>query len=95
MKIWGEIPKIFGAYEKHKNAGKIDKTSGVASKKDVVSISNQAKDFQTVMKGIKEVPDIRIDKVNELASRYESGNYDVNGSDVADKILKSMFDTKA
>lgn len=95
MKIWGEIPKISGIYDKQKNLNKVDKTSGIASKQDIVSISNQAKDFQTVMKAVKEVPDIRADKVGELTKEYEAGEYDKNGKDVADKILKSILDTKA
>jgi len=41
----------------------------VTGKKDVVSISNQAKDFQTAMKALKEIPDIRKDKVEELARK--------------------------
>lgn len=92
MKIPGEIPKIFGVYNREKSVGKVDKTSGAAPKKDVVSISNQAKDFQTVMKAIREVPDIRQDKVNELTEKYESGTYNVTGNDVADKVLKSITD---
>lgn len=92
MKIWGEIPKILGVYDKQKSIGKVDKTSGVASKKDVVSISNQAKDFQTVMKALKDVPDIRQDKVNELAEKYDSGTYNVTSNEVADKVLKSIIE---
>jgi negative regulator of flagellin synthesis FlgM len=95
MKIWGEIPKIFGIYDKQKNVNKVDKTSAVVSKKDVVSISNQAKDFQTVMRALKEVPEVREEKVRELSEKYEAGNYDVSGKDIAEKMLKSVFDTKA
>lgn len=94
MKIWGEIPKIFGIYDKQKNISKVEKASGISSRKDVVSISNQAKDFQTVMKALRETPDIRLDKVKELTDKLESGKYDVRGKDVADRILKSIIDKK-
>lgn len=94
MKIWGEIPKILGVYDRHKNVGRVEKTQGVASKKDVLSISNQAKDYQTVMRAIRDVPDMRMDKVNELAEKYSSGTYDVKGGDVAQKILQSIVDKK-
>jgi negative regulator of flagellin synthesis FlgM len=93
MKIWGEIPKILGVYDKQKSIGKVDKTSGVSAKKDVVSISNQAKDYQTAMKAIKDVPDIRQDKVKELSEKFDSGTYSVSGNDVADKVLKSIIDS--
>ena len=95
MKIWGEIPKVLGIYDKQKSLNRVDKTSGAASRKDVVSISNQAKDYQMVTKALKDIPDIRQDKVNDLLDRYESGNYDVSGKDIADRIVKSIFDKKA
>jgi len=95
MKIWGEIPKISGVYDRQKNIGKVEKASGISSKKkDVVSISNQAKDFQTVLKALKEVPDVRQDKVMELSEKLESGKYDVKGRDVAERILKSIMDRR-
>lgn len=94
MKIWGEVPKVLGVYDKQKNIKKIDSTAGVSAKKDVVSISNNAKDFQTVMKAIRDIPDIRQDKVAELSEKYEAGKYDVSGKDTADRILKSMLDRK-
>jgi negative regulator of flagellin synthesis FlgM len=95
MRIPGDIPKITGIYDKQKNIGRVDRTSSVASKKDVVSISSQAKDFQTVFKALKDIPDIRQGKVNELAEKYQSGNYNIDGNDVADKVLKTVFDKKA
>lgn len=94
MRIPGDIPKITGIYDKQKNVNKIEKASAVSSKKDVVSISNQAKDFQTVQKALKSVPDIRQNKVNELTVKYESGQYDAKGKDIAENIIKSVFDKK-
>lgn len=95
MRIPGEIPKITGIYDKQKNLNRIDKTYEIASKKDVVSISNQAKDFQTIFKALKEIPDIRQDKINEFSEKYRSGNYDIDGKDIAEKVVRSVFDKKA
>ncbi|MCX7746380.1 MAG: flagellar biosynthesis anti-sigma factor FlgM [Clostridia bacterium] len=95
MKIWGDIPKVSGVYDKHRNIGKVEKSAGVTGKKDVVSISNQAKDFQTVMKALKEVPDIRTEKVRELSEKYDAGSYDPKDKDVADKIVSAAFEKKA
>ncbi len=95
MRINGEISKIAGVYGAQKNAGRVGKTGSVASKKDVLSISNEAKDFQTVYKALRDVPDIRQSKVAELAGKFEAGGYDVTGQDVADKVIKTVFDKKA
>mgnify|MGYP001220173117 CR=1 FL=1 len=94
MKIWGEGPKVPEVYGKNKNISKAEKTSGTTSKQDEVSISNEAKNFQTITKAVKEAPDVREDRIRELRDRYESGNYKVEGKDVAAKILESMINKK-
>jgi negative regulator of flagellin synthesis FlgM len=94
MKITGNVSGVYGVYDNKKGVNRIGSTAGVSSKKDVVSISNNAKDFQTVMKAIKEVPDVRQEKVSALTDKYEAGSYNVAGSDTADKIIKSILDKK-
>jgi negative regulator of flagellin synthesis FlgM len=95
MKIPGDIPKITGIYNKQNKVRGLEKAGTDYSQKDVVSISGKAKDFQTIMKTLKNVPDIRQEKVDELSSKYRSGSYDVSGKDIADKIVDSIFDKKA
>ena len=95
MRIPGDISKISGVYEQQKNVGRVGKTGAVASKKDVLSISNAAKDFQTVFRALKDIPDIRQGKVSELSGKVEAGNYDVDGKDIIDKVIKNSFDIKA
>ena len=95
MRIPGELSKITGVYGAQKNTGRIGNVSPSASKKDVLSISNEAKDFQTVYKALKDEPDIRQSKVTELTGRFEAGSYNVTGRDVADKVIKTVFDKKA
>ncbi|NLK86719.1 MAG: flagellar biosynthesis anti-sigma factor FlgM [Clostridiaceae bacterium] len=94
MRIPGDISKITGVYGSQKNIGRVGRTGAVASKKDVLSISSEAKDFQTVYRALKEVPDIRADKVRSLETSIGSGTYSVKGRDVADKVIKGGFDIK-
>ena len=46
------------------------------------------------MNSINKVPDVRKDKVDEVASRYEAGKQPT-GKDIADKIFKSVIDNRA
>ncbi|HOJ10372.1 MAG TPA: flagellar biosynthesis anti-sigma factor FlgM [Clostridiales bacterium] len=94
MKIWGNIPGISGIYGKNK-VNRVNETSGVSSKNDEISISEKARDYQFALKHLKDIPDIRRDRVDELANKIKSGNYNVNGKEIADKIIKSAFDKKA
>jgi negative regulator of flagellin synthesis FlgM len=48
-----------------------------------------------VMRALKDVPDVRQDRVDELLKRFESGSYNVSGRDIADRIIRSVFDRKA
>lgn len=95
MRINGDISKISGIYEQQKNTGRVGSTGSVASKKDVLSISSHAKDFQTAYRALKDIADIRQGKVDELSRKYEAGNYDVDGKDIIDKVIKNKFDIKA
>ncbi|MGI6668046.1 MAG: flagellar biosynthesis anti-sigma factor FlgM [Acetivibrionales bacterium] len=95
MRINGDITKITGVYGTQKSIGKLEKTGSVSAKKDVLSISSEAKDFQTVLRALKDVPDIRQGRVNEILEKIETGSYDVTGREVAEKIVNSVFDKKA
>jgi negative regulator of flagellin synthesis FlgM len=95
MKILGNIPKVNGVYDKNKNVNKVSKKEKIASKKDVVSISGEAKDYQTVMKTLAKVPDIRKDRIAELEKEYSSGTYTPDGKTIADKLVSGVFEKKA
>lgn len=87
MKIWGNIPKVSGVYG---NTNKIDKTSKVgeiSSRKDELTISGTAKDFNVAMKALRGIPDVRQNKVNEISQKIERGEYSVSESEIADRIL--------
>lgn len=94
MRIWGGISEVSGIYGKGSKISKVNSTKAISSKKDLLSISNEAKDFQIAMKVLKKVPDIRQDKVKEFLEKYEAGNYNVSGREVADSIIKSIIDKK-
>lgn len=95
MRIPGDASRVTGVYEQQKGVGRVSKADHVASKKDVLSISSQAKDFQTVYRALRDVPDMRQARVNELVQQYEAGKYDIDGKDVIDKVIKNTFDKKA
>lgn len=93
MKIWGELLKVNEVY----NSSKINRSEPVTkvkSKRDEISISNIGKDYQVALKAVKDIPDIRAEKVNDIKDKYATGVYNVSGHEIADKIVDSFFDTK-
>ena len=95
MKILSDIFNVSKIYNKQKPVGTVDKASTITPKKDVVSISSNAKDYQTVSKALKDVPDIRQKKVDEFVDIYRSGGYDVNGQEIVEKLERATLDQKA
>jgi negative regulator of flagellin synthesis FlgM len=94
MKIWGNIPKVPGVYG---GAGKVDKpsrTNSVASRKDELTLSGEAKDFAVVMKALRAVPDIRQDKADAISARIDSGDYTVSAKDIAEKLPDFLINRK-
>ena len=95
MKITGDIYNVAKVYNKQKSVDSVGRTSSIQPKKDVLSISNNAKDYQTVAKALKDVPDVRQDKIDKLTEVYRSGGYDVSGREIVEKIGSSILDKKA
>jgi len=95
MKILGDIYNVSKVYDKQKSVAKVDKTNSIIPKKDIVSISSNAKDYQTVSKALRDVPDVRQNKIDEFTDVYRSGGYDVSGKEIVEKLGKGTLDKKA
>lgn len=59
-------------------------------KSDTFTVSDKAKDFQTVLKAVQLSPDLREEKINEIANKIQNNSYNVSAEDVANKILKNI-----
>jgi len=60
-------------------------------KEDKVVLSPKAKEVQEATKMIKELPDIREDKVAKLKEQVDQGTYRVDGKKIAFKMLKESI----
>lgn len=90
------ISKIYKGFSVERKKGVRD-VSSVQGKRDELTISQKAKDYQIVSKAIKamnQIPDIREDKVNKIKEKMDKGLYDINGKDIAEKMLTGGFDKK-
>ena len=53
---------------------------------DKVEISQFGRDYQIAKQAVAEAPDIRADKVAEMKSKIESGEYSVSADELAEKL---------
>lgn len=77
----------------------IEKTSSANSQatttsnieKDKVDISANGKEAVDMTKLLKDLPDVRREKVEELKARIANDTYNVSGKDIAEKIVNSAL----
>lgn len=60
-------------------------------KTDAVEISSKEPQTVSIATQLKELPDVREDKVAELKAKIADGSYDVSGRDIADKIVDTAI----
>lgn len=85
MKV-NNINKILRVYESQ-NIKDVDRIKN-NKKKDELSLSRKAKEYQDAIKKLNQVPDIRKDKVKEIKEQIETGTYKIDGKEIVDKIFE-------
>jgi negative regulator of flagellin synthesis FlgM len=92
MRISGNVQGVAGIYTNDKKISKVENVNKLSLGRDDIKISSKAKDYSVAMNALKNIPDVRQDKVDEVAKKLANGEYKVSGDDIADKILNDSFD---
>ena len=71
--------------ETKKKSSSKSASSSDSSSSDSVSLSSSAKSAASITEAVKSAPEIRVELVQELKVKIESGQYNVSGKDVARK----------
>lgn len=81
---YNQVAQLYGVQSNYKT----QKTSSVSAPKDQVSISQVGCDYQVAKSAVSQASDIREDKVAQLKSMIDSGNYSVEPGNFASKLLE-------
>lgn len=92
MRISGNVSGVSGIYTNDKKISKVENVNKLSLGRDDIKISNKAKDYSVAMNALKNIPDIRQDRVDEVAKKLANNEYEVSGDDIADKILNDSFE---
>ncbi len=92
MRISGNVSAVAGIYTNDKKISRVENVNKLSLGKDNIKISDKAKDYTTAMNALKNVPDIRQDRVAEISAKLANSDYKISGDDIADKILNGGFD---
>lgn len=92
MRISDGISQVSGIYTNDKKVSRVESLNNVQGVKDNVKISEVGKDFTIAQKALREVPDVRQDKIDAALAKMEKGEYsEVKGEDIATKILGGIL----
>lgn len=92
MKI-NKTERVLQIYNKDRHE-KIDRNNKKFGK-DEIKLSEKAMDYQFAIRKLKELPEIRVEKVKKLKEELKSGNYNIEGRRIVEKIYESInFDKK-
>jgi len=98
MKIYGEGPvrpqlhgQGIGSEVTVKRVSEEQAQKGIQSSgKDRIEISERARESARLMEEIRTLPDIREEKIQTLKKAIETGNYRIDYSKLAEKILMEI-----
>lgn len=79
--------QVAAVYQSSKPA-RASQTKKSAGFQDQLHISQVGRDFQIAKQAVANASDIREDKVAELKTKVDSGNYQVDVGDFASKLLE-------
>lgn len=76
------------------NTNKVKKATklGGESFSDKLEISQKGKDYRIAKQIVAQTPDVREDKINDIKNRINSGTYNVDMTEVAEKVVNRYFD---
>lgn len=80
------VQKVMKAY----NTNATKNIQKVSLKEDKIEISQKGKDYQIAMEALKNLPEVREDKVNELMNQIQNGTYNIDKDKLANAIVKGI-----
>ncbi len=81
------VQQVANIYTKDNKVSHVEAANKVSQAQDNIKISETGKDYAFAQKVLKDVPDVRQDKIDAIRSRMENDEYSVSGEDIADKLL--------
>jgi len=80
----------------HKSAGKAASAkTGTSSKKDTIQVSDAAGLRERAKVMLSDMPDVRLDKIEEIRDALESGTYQLDSKSVSVHIVRNALSEHA
>lgn len=86
------LNKLNDTADKKKVSSSSSKSADASLSSDSVSLSDSAKDLSSMKSSLQSAPEVRTELVARLKSEIESGQYNVSGRQIAEKIVQTAVD---
>lgn len=86
IKTVQNIAKAYGDQTKLTKSTK-SQSAHSSQQPDEVILSSQAQEASQQLRTLKSVPEVRVDRVQELSEQIASGSYSVNSRELAERII--------
>lgn len=86
MKVDGTSISPVGSVQASNRVGLV-KAKALSQGTDEVAVSEKAQVYQALLQKVKEIPDIREERVRTLTEQIANGEFQVNAQKVAAKLL--------
>ena len=83
------VQQVASIYTKDTKVSHVEATNKVSQAQDNIKISETGKDYAFAQRVLKDVPDVRQDKIDAIRSRMENDEYSVSSEDIVDKLFSS------
>jgi negative regulator of flagellin synthesis FlgM len=89
------VPIVLGAAKSHHSNGNSSKAAAVRQP-DNVQISDRKQELLRIRRLVDDLPDVRLERVNQLAKAIDEGTYNVKGEQIAEALIrKHLIDLKS
>lgn len=88
MKIDGTSLSSVGSIQATNRVISADKkVAALGHEQDGVKVSDKAQLYQSLLQKVKEIPEVREDRIREVTERINKGEFKVDAQTIADKLL--------
>lgn len=89
----GQVSNVLKSYRKQAGEKIGEKQDFKASlkKADKTQVSDEARLFQAAFQKLKNMPDVREEKVADIKKSVDSGTYQVSGKEIVEKMVERVI----
>lgn len=88
MKIDGtSISSVGSLNATNRVVSNLKKAALLGNEQDGVKVSDKAQLYQSLLQKVKEIPEVREDRIREVSERINKGEFKVDAQSIADKLL--------